>query len=203
MPEGWKVRLADMEARAAMSRYQRVAVDERFIPLEKKQKQLEHILGQVASGRSVNKVLKEDGEMPSACTFWRWHFQDVELQNKLARARETGVEAILAEVIDIADEDNGDAVIEYDKDGQPYATIDGQTVQRSKLRAEMRLKYAQMIAPRKYGAKLDVTSGGEKLPAPTHQIDARVQSIVMQAAARMAKGEPLVELDEEAQRLLE
>jgi hypothetical protein len=34
------------------------------------------------------------------------------------------------------------------------------------LRAEYRVKMAQMLSPKKYGNKLDLTSGGEKLPAP-------------------------------------
>ena len=36
-----------------------------------------------------------------------------------------------------------------------------------------------------YGDRLDLTSKGAPLAAPSHQVDARVQSIVMQAAMRM------------------
>ncbi len=54
---------------------------------------------------------------------------------------------------------------------------------------------------RVYGDKLDLTSGGETIATPSHQIDARVQSIIMQAQAR--QDAESVSLSDEALRLLE
>ena len=51
-----------------------------------------------------------------------------------------------------------------------------------------------------YGERLDVTSSGEKLPVPAHEIDARIQSIIMQAAARRVAA---INVPQEAQGLLE
>ncbi len=56
---------------------------------------------------------------------------------------------------------------------------------------------------RVYGDKLDLTSGGETIATPSHQIDARVQSIIMQAQARGAATADSDALSAEALRLLE
>ncbi len=64
----------------------------------------------------------------------------------------------------------------------------GQTaseVQAIKLEVDTQKWLLSKLAPHTYGDKLDVTSKGEALAAPSHMVDARVQSIVMQAAARM------------------
>jgi hypothetical protein len=112
---------------------------------------LPHIYGEVASGRSLDSVLRQDEGMPSPATFWRWHMADAEIRDNLARARENGVEIIMDECLEIADD-------ESDEDT-------GVTVQRAKLRVETRLKYAQMIAPRKYGPRVDhVSSDGSMTP---------------------------------------
>ena len=45
------------------------------------------------------------------------------------------------------------------------------------------------LLPRKYGDRIDITSDGECLAAPRHQIDACVQSIVIQTAERICTRE--------------
>lgn len=107
---------------------------------------LKYVYGQVAIGRAVSRILREDDGMPAASVFWDWVYSDPEASEKLARAREQGVEARLDEIEEIADDHEID-------------------VKRARLMVDTRLKLAAMIAPRRYGAKLDLTSGGEKLPA--------------------------------------
>jgi len=154
---------------------------------------IEYVCGQIAAGRALSRVLSEDKGMPTGDTFWKWVQKQSTLADRVTQAREAGVEALLSEVIEIADTANGDAYIDHDKAGKPIARIDGEAIQRSKLRVESRFKYAQMIAPRKYGDKLDVTSGGEPLPPPSPLvIDARVQTIML-AAQRRRDGEGLLE----------
>lgn len=151
---------------------------------EEREAILEHVLTEVSTGRSVNRILKDDPFMPAPSQFWRWHFESPVWQEKLGRARENGVETHIDEVIDIVDSATDDVYIEFDKDGDPVAKLDGSAIARARLRAEYRLKRAQMIAPRKYGAKVDVTSGGEALkPAEASQtkIDALIQLGVSKA----------------------
>lgn len=120
---------------------------------------LPRIYAGVAAGRSLDRVLREDEGMPDQATFWRWHMQDEEIRGDLARARENGVERLMDECVDIADEASHDTIVDKDGNDKPNT----EWIQRSKLRIDTRMKYAQMIAPRKYGPKLDVTTGGESL----------------------------------------
>lgn len=132
-----------------------------------------HVLVQVATGRFVSRVFREDKttatgvKLPAHSTFWLWVFQDdnraadqsEKLSDKLARAREYGIEALLDETVDIADETLFDTI----KDESGSERPNSEWISRSKLRIETRIKLAQMLKPKKYGAKLDLTSAGEKL----------------------------------------
>lgn len=80
----------------------------------------------------------------------------------------------------------------------PIADDDTLKPEDRKVRIDARKWAASKFNPSAYGDKLDVTSKGEALAAPSHMVDARVQSIVMQAAMRMAGA-----LTDEAQGLLE
>lgn len=117
------------------------------------------IYARVASGQSLDKVLREDDDLPTSATFWRWHMEDEEIRENLARARLNGVEALMDESIAIADDKQDD----YKETEDGEAKYNPESVARAKLRVETRFKYAQMIAPRKYGARVDLTSGGEKI----------------------------------------
>lgn len=125
-----------------------------------------HVLAELSGGRAVSRILREDEGMPAQSQFWRWHAESEELQVKVARARENGVEAVMDETLEIADDGTNDWVERSRDDGSTYEALNGEHVQRSKLRIDTRHKYAQMIAPRKYGPKIDVTSGGEKIDLP-------------------------------------
>lgn len=117
------------------------------------------IYAQVACGRSLDKTLSDEG-MPSPSTFWRWHMEDPAIRDNLARARENGVERLMDECVDIADETSLDTIKGKDGDERPNS----EWISRSKLRIETRMKMAQMIAPRKYAAMVKhADADGEKL----------------------------------------
>jgi hypothetical protein len=125
----------------------------------------------------VSRILAEDEttnsgvKIPAQSTFWLWLYQDDEknggtgeLSEKLAEARARGVEALIDECGEIADDAVNDYLEKVDqKTENRWWEFQKEHVQRSKLRIETRLKMAAMLQPRKYGAKLDLTSGGEKL----------------------------------------
>lgn len=113
-----------------------------------------HVIAEVASGRPVSRVLKEDEGMPASSQFWRWVYVDgtPELQSKVARARGDGQEALLDEIVPIADEK-----LPADPDKARAA------VAHRKLRIETRVRSAQMLKPKTYSPKLDITSDGEQI----------------------------------------
>lgn len=144
---------------------------------EEKAAIIEHVLAECAGGRAVSRILAEDDGMPAASCFWRWHYTDETLQENLARAREHGASVHLDQAIAIADTPV-EGTVEIDK----HVNVDGELeavteVRREdmlghrKLQVDTRIKVAQMIAPRKYGPKLDLTSGGDKI-ALTAELEA-------------------------------
>lgn len=143
------------------------------------------------NGKGLRTLCAENDHWPSVTTILSWLIKHEEFQTLYARAKELQAEHMAEEILDISDEENGDAYIEYDKDGNPVAKLDGQAVQRSKLRVDTRKWLMAKLAPRKYGDKLDVTSGGEALPppAPPVVIDARMQSLIAVAATRSHNGD--------------
>lgn len=104
--------------------------------------------------------------MPGLRTVYDWAEADADLSARIARAREEGEDAIAAECLTIADDATNDWMERSGQDSPGY-TINGEHVQRSKLRIDTRLKLLAKWNPRKYGERLDHTSGGERLPAPT------------------------------------
>ena len=130
-----------------------------------REEQLEHIYAEVASGRSLKRVLEEDEGLPSKRTFWRWHMADENIRHNLARARENGVEALVDEAIHIADTplEGVERTVERGPDGVKMRETRKEMLGHRRLQVETRIKYAQMIAPRKYSPRLDVTSDGEGL----------------------------------------
>lgn len=161
---------------------------------EERKNAINHVLGQVASGESVAAALRNSApcDLPSAYTFWQWHLQDEQLQIDLARARLNGVEVHMEALVDIADEANADVYIDHRADGTPVARIDGEAIARSKLKIEARIKRAQMIAPRKYGLKLDMTSDGQQIGAVNEAQRIAKAAALMRQAKHATIDQPVI-----------
>lgn len=152
---------------------------------EDRQRIISHVLAELSGGRAVSRILREDEGMPNKSTFWKWHFDDPDLQEKVARARENGVESVMDETIEIADDATNDWRKRNHGDDDDEDVLNHEHVSRSKLRIETRHKYAQMIAPRKYGQKLDLTSGGEKIKPPSSTLAIQAAALLNNVAARL------------------
>lgn len=147
---------------------------------EAKKDVVERICASVAAGTSVTRSMQMLDGMPHPNTFWRWMMVDDWIGEKVARAREAGVEALLEMAMDIANTPKEgvetEEIAANDAEIEEGGTII--KVKRSDMIAHRRLqidtihKRAQMIAPRKYGAKLDLTSDGEKIGALAAAISA-------------------------------
>jgi hypothetical protein len=117
----------------------------RHFSVEERSAAIKFILAAVCEGRSVRSVLLKEANLtdtprlPGIPMWWRWVSVDATLSEHLARAREFGIEALLDQCIDIADNPAEDPA-------------------SRRVRIETRMKLAQMLKPRKYGPKLDVTS---------------------------------------------
>ena len=102
---------------------------------------VDHILHEMATtGRSMTSICNEDEGMPFPQTFLRWVEEDIEgLSERYHRAREQGCDVIAAQCLEIADTGVNDWMEKNDP-GNPGYALNGEHVQRSKLRVETRLK---------------------------------------------------------------
>ncbi|MFL6728104.1 MAG: hypothetical protein ACJ8FS_16555 [Sphingomicrobium sp.] len=131
-----------------------------------KERIVDHVCDQIASyKRSLFRVLAEDDAMCGYSTFQRWMAESESFERQVARAREAALEALIDEMVDIS------------KD----PSLDHNTKRVQLIAIE---KSAQMLAPRRFGQKLDVTSDGKALPAPIAIRSDRIEALLALAAQR-------------------
>ncbi|GAC1501788.1 MAG: hypothetical protein NVS1B10_06180 [Candidatus Saccharimonadales bacterium] len=138
----------------------------------------DEICAQVAMGRSIrsicgyrldadgHEVIKEGFErMPSPATIFNWFRTNKPFLEHYERAKEQAAEAMADEILDIADNGSNDWMDRWYGKQQEWVT-NGESIQRSKLRVDTRVLLMTKLKPKKYGQKLDLTSGGKDLPTP-------------------------------------
>ena len=72
------------------------------------------------------------------------------------------------EILDISDDGTNDWEEREIARGRTIIALNTEAVQRSKLRVDTRKWLMAKMKPKKYGDTLDLTSGGDKLPAPIY-----------------------------------
>ena len=104
------------------------------------------ICQRISSGESVRTICK-DKKLPCAATVFFWLLDDDKkwFLEQYETARNTQAENMFEELLDIADNDDGD-------------------VQRARLRIDTRKWYLSKVLPKKFGDKTDLTSGGKPIP---------------------------------------
>lgn len=122
------------------------------------------ICAALTDGKSMRQIEQLDG-MPSARTVYRWLRENEAFRQQYAGAREEQADHMLWEILTISDDNSRDAVEIEIAPGVKVMQVDQDVIQRSKLRVDTRKWAMSKLAPKKYGDKLDLTSGGEKLPA--------------------------------------
>lgn len=116
----------------------------------------------ISLGSSLRTVAKIDG-MPSVATIFKWMRENDQFLNQYARATEERTEAMSEDILDISDDGTND----YMETTDGKIVYNGDAIQRSRLRVDTRKWLMAKMKPKKYGDKIDVTSGGEKIiPVP-------------------------------------
>ena len=102
---------------------------------------IDELCRRLAEGESLRTICKDD-HMPERFTVIRWTHEDKEFNDQYARAKEQGVDAIVDEAMEIADETTNDPA-------------------RDRLRVDTRKWYASKIAAKRYGDKIETKHTGE------------------------------------------
>lgn len=120
------------------------------------------ICAELALGYSVRTVCVPD-EMPSVATIFNWLRVYPEFLDQYTRAKEESADAMAEDILDIADDATNDYMLRTGKDSTESYQLNGEHIQRSRLRVESRKWLMAKMKPKKYGDKLDVTTGGDKV----------------------------------------
>lgn len=145
-------------------------------PTKYTQELADRICEQLASGDSMRTVCKPD-DMPSMQTVFSWLRTKPEFLEQYTRAKQEAADAYIEEMLDIADDGTNDWMEYHDKDGNALGwKLNGEHVQRSRVRIDTRKWVASKLKPKKYGDKVDLTSDGERIenaPIVISEIKAR------------------------------
>lgn len=122
------------------------------------------ICNRIAEGESVRSIVQDD-KMPSSSTIFRWLLDESkkEFWEQYEKARNIQAELMFEELLDIADDGSNDYYERENKDGSTYETVDSEHIQRSRLRVDTRKWYLSKVLPKKFGEKLDLTTGGKPM----------------------------------------
>lgn len=110
--------------------------------------------------------------------------KDEELAYHYARAREIGFDRMAEEILEIADDGSNDWMVRNGKsdDDSAYA-LNGEHVQRSKLRVDARKWLLSKMVPKKYGDKIEVDqktehSGSVSLDILSPALNSRIAHLI-------------------------
>ena len=138
----------------------------------------ESICLRLAEGESLRSVCSDDG-MPCKQTVLRWISRRPELRAQYVRAKEEGAEAIAEELFDIADDGTNDWMEKLDKEGECIGyQLNGEHVQRSKLRIDTRKWYLSKIMPKKYGDRIQHDQTITMADRTDDDIDKRIRELM-------------------------
>lgn len=111
------------------------------------------ICGRIAGGESLRAICRDE-DMPSKSMVMRWLAQNESFRDQYAQAREIQIDELAEEILDIADDGSNDWMEREQKDGGTGWTLNGEHVQRSRLRIDSRKWLLGKMAPKKYGEKM-------------------------------------------------
>lgn len=116
------------------------------------------ICERIADGESLRAICREEG-MPSKATVFRWLANNEKFQDQYARAREAQADSLFDDVLEIADDSRNDWM-ERNGEGDPGWALNGDHIQRARVRIDARKWMAGKLRPKKYGEKM--IHGGDR-----------------------------------------
>jgi hypothetical protein len=113
------------------------------------------ICADLAQGMSLRSVCGKEG-MPCLSTVFNWLRTKPEFLQQYARAKEESADALTDEMLDIADDGDGDMT----QDRHGNLKVNNENVQRARLRIDTRKWLASKLKPKKYGDKIEAALTG-------------------------------------------
>ena len=111
----------------------------------------DRVCEELAKGRSLLQISRDEG-MPAESTLRLWEEKNPEHAANSLRARAYGCHSLAEECIDIADNGRNDWMAQEDPDNPGYR-VNGEHIQRSRLRIDTRMRLIGKWLPKVYGEK--------------------------------------------------
>lgn len=124
------------------------------------------ICNEIETGKSLREVLRDNDNMPSTQTFYKWIDTEIEKSKQYARSCELRADIIFDEMIEIADDGSKDYTTKEIGDGVEVQVLNSEHIQRSRLRIDTRKWILSKMNPKKYGDKTDITTNGKEINIP-------------------------------------
>lgn len=112
------------------------------------------------TSKSLRTICKELDISVATILNWLKDESKASFLAQYARAKEEQADFMAEEMIEIADDGSNDTMTIEGRNG-PVEVENKEWTSRSKLRVETRKWIASKLKPKKYGDKIDLTSGGE------------------------------------------
>ena len=122
-------------------------------PSDYTQETADIICDRLADGESLRGICRDE-HMPSKTSVFRWLAVNEAFRDQYARAREAQADHLADEILEISDDGSNDWMERTGKDQEPGWVLNGEHVQRSRLRVDSRKWFASKVAPKKYGEKV-------------------------------------------------
>lgn len=114
----------------------------------------ERICAGLACGQSLRTVCKDE-DLPCVATVFNWFRTYPQFLEQYTRAKEESADALIEESLDIADDGTNDWMERNNAEGECIGwQLNGEHVQRSRLRIETRKWMASKLKPKKYGERV-------------------------------------------------
>jgi hypothetical protein len=111
----------------------------------------------LARGETLRAICRDEG-FPPESTVRAWALEDVDgFGARYAYARQLGLDAMADQLLEIADDSRHD----FTTDAHGNRLVNGEHINRSRLRVDARKWYLAKLAPKRYGDKVDVHVGPE------------------------------------------
>lgn len=144
------------------------------------------ICKRIAEGESVRTIV-QDEDMPSASSIFNWLLDagKKEFLEQYETARNIQAEMMFEELLEIADDRLNDWV-ERETSNGTYIALNSEAIGRSRLRVDTRKWYLSKVLPKKFGEKIDITTGGESL-VPDKSTQDKIDTAVGKAIGFLSK----------------
>ena len=119
----------------------------------------DEVCRRLAEGESLRSICRDD-HLPSEATVRLWYVDDREgFSSQYARARDIGLDAMADEILEVSDDGQNDWMERQGENNEGWQ-LNGEHVQRSRLRVDTRKWFISKLAPKIYGDKATLEHTG-------------------------------------------